>query len=246
MPLFVPAVVQAEPQPKRTLTKYALSYIVPSEFKKRIDGNDPKKTLRPPGLDNLIASDIDRCIIAQGTAEALAELKALLRLLDVKPVASLTTVSYSLTHQSATDLLEQLKGRALPKGTQLSANEQENALVAQTTPEGHAALKQLLSLLDVPVKQVLLKATWVENKKLVMAPTLATLDSSEASLSLGDEKQSRSLAVTPHLNTDGKTITLTIQINQEAPLVRTVALGAPLTLAFGEQGELTITATVRS
>jgi len=182
MPLFVPAVVQAEPQPKRTLTKYALSYILPSEFKKLIDGSDPKKTLRPPGLDNLIVSDIDRCIIAQGTAEALTELKALIRLLDVKPVTLKLTVKLVKSGETILDL--------------------------NTTS---------------PNKQ-------------------------KATFTLGEGEAAQGITITPHIHGDGK-ISFLVTRNQALEIktmtLGAVTLGEPLTITFGELGELTITATLR-
>lgn len=84
-----PALVQpALPQQEKPrLTKIELHFVAPSAVMKRIDGNGKQKSLRPDGLRNVIISDADHTLILQGTDEAVAEFKALLRLLDVKPRA---------------------------------------------------------------------------------------------------------------------------------------------------------------
>ena len=47
--------------------------------------NQNQRSLRPPGIDNIIASDADNTLIVQGDAGDIDELKALIRLLDVAP-----------------------------------------------------------------------------------------------------------------------------------------------------------------
>ncbi|MBB6050148.1 hypothetical protein [Armatimonas rosea] len=85
-PLPPALVQQALPQEKPRLVKIELHFVAPSAAMKRIDGNGKQKSLRPDGLRNVIISDVDKVLILQGTEEAVAEFKALLRLIDVKPV----------------------------------------------------------------------------------------------------------------------------------------------------------------
>jgi general secretion pathway protein D len=47
--------------------------------------NQNQRSLRPPGIDNILASDADNTLIVQGDAADIDELKALIRLLDVAP-----------------------------------------------------------------------------------------------------------------------------------------------------------------
>ena len=83
-----PALVQQAPtQEKTRFVKIELRYIMPSAVVKLIEGSGKQSSLKPAGLHNLLSSDADNTLILEGTDEAVAELKALVRLLDVKPRA---------------------------------------------------------------------------------------------------------------------------------------------------------------
>ncbi|MBB6050147.1 hypothetical protein [Armatimonas rosea] len=61
-------------------------------LKARVSAGKVPLAARPVGLDNLIASDADHTLIAQGTPEALKELRAFLKSLDVEPQGVLLTM----------------------------------------------------------------------------------------------------------------------------------------------------------
>ncbi|WP_309712095.1 hypothetical protein [Armatimonas sp.] len=82
LPAFVQ---QAPPQEKLRFIKIELRHITPSAAVKQIEGDGKQKSRKPAGLHRLLSSDADNTLILQGTDEAVAELKALLRLIDVKP-----------------------------------------------------------------------------------------------------------------------------------------------------------------
>ena len=90
-----PAIIaQQQPQPsKPRIIKYGLTHFIPSLFSELLTTpglaalfQEERVTapLRPAGLDNLLSVDQDHSIIAQGTPEAQARVKALLALLDVE------------------------------------------------------------------------------------------------------------------------------------------------------------------
>lgn len=97
MLLIAPPAILAQEQPlpsKPRIIKYELTHFIPSLFSELIStpGLAPLfqedrfiSPLRPVGLDNLLSTDQDQCVIAQGTPEAQARVKALLALLDVEP-----------------------------------------------------------------------------------------------------------------------------------------------------------------
>ncbi|WP_395139963.1 hypothetical protein [Armatimonas sp.] len=111
-----PALVLFTPtQEKTILTKIELRYIPPSEAVKQLERKAPLKSLRPPGLENLLASDADNTLIAQGTAEAVEALKVILRSLDVKPLVLELKVQF--VQQGENVIYLRLRTRNDQKGT---------------------------------------------------------------------------------------------------------------------------------
>nr|WP_309685255.1 hypothetical protein [Armatimonas sp.] len=116
--LFItpPALVLfTQAQERTSLTKIGLRYISPSEAIKQLERKTPLKSLRPLGLENLLASDADNTLIAQGTAEAVAALKVILRSLDVKPVVLELKVQF--VQQGENVIYLRLRTRNAQKGT---------------------------------------------------------------------------------------------------------------------------------
>ena len=62
-----------------------------------------------------------------------------------------------------------------PEGlNNILVNDTDNSMVVEATPAAHAALKQLLPILDLLPKSVLVKMRLVQKGKVIMAPVVAT------------------------------------------------------------------------
>lgn len=108
------AQADANPQavrPRGALTKIELTHLVPElvselistpelaplffedeSLKAQVSVGKAPLAVRPAGLDNLLASSADHTLIVQGTPEALKELRAFLKSLDVEPRVVLLTM----------------------------------------------------------------------------------------------------------------------------------------------------------
>lgn len=98
-------------RPRAALLKFELTHLVPElvtellntpelaplffedeSLKARVSTGKVPLAARPAGLDNLLSSNADHTVIGQGTPEALKELRALLKSLDVEPQSVLLTM----------------------------------------------------------------------------------------------------------------------------------------------------------
>jgi hypothetical protein len=120
-----------------------------------------------------------------------------------------------------------------PEGIrELQTNDADNTMTVQATPAAHAALKQLLTILDIEPKQLELRLHLQRNGQTVMKPVLSTTNHSKANFFIGDKVNPESITVTPHLSQDGKSVRLELVLNKEKPVVQTLKLGVETKLVF--------------
>lgn len=120
-----------------------------------------------------------------------------------------------------------------PEGIrELQTSDADNTLVAVATPAAHAALNQLLALLDTEPKQLELRLHLQRDGQTVMKPVLSTSNHSKANVRISDKVSLESITVTPHLSQDGKSVRLELVLNKEKPVVQTVKLGVETKLVF--------------
>nr|WP_309685259.1 hypothetical protein [Armatimonas sp.] len=132
-----------------------------------------------------------------------------------------------------------------PEGIhEIQLNDADNSMVVQATPAAHAALKQLLTILDTELKQVLLKLRFLRDGQLVMEPYISTSNHSKSSITLGDKTNPESITVTPHLSQDGKSIRLELVLNKEKPVFQTLKLGVETKLIFPNNQVVFVRATL--
>jgi hypothetical protein len=174
-------------------------------------------------------------------------------LVSQEPTAVKTTsVKYELRYLAPSDLVVlldnpgivaalQAEGRLpakaprvlRPEGIrELQTNNADNTMTVLATPAAHAALKQLLTLLDIEPKQLELRLDLQRDGQTVMKPILSTSNHSKANVRISDKVSLDSITVTPHLSQDGKSVRLELVLNKEKPIVQTLKLGVETKLVF--------------
>jgi hypothetical protein len=120
-----------------------------------------------------------------------------------------------------------------PEGIrELQTNDADNTMTVLATPAAHAALKQVLTLLDVELKQLEVRLHLQRDGQTVMKPVISTPNRSKANFFMGDKANPESITVTPHLSQDGKSVRLELVLNKEKPVVQTLKLGVETKLVF--------------
>jgi hypothetical protein len=189
---------------------------------------------------------------------------------QMQPLQNRLTVTYTLRFLTPSDFMAALKDKAVaamlqsegqwpagdsptlyPRGIdQFTASDTKNTLTVVATPSAHAALKQLLALLDVSPKMLEVR---VRNKvagKLALDSIASTSNHVPVGvniLSLAELERYQAERLNPcvnlkpvdptilivaHLNEDRKTVRFELQYHQQKTTVQTVPLGVltPITL----------------
>ena len=129
------------------------------------------------------------------------------------------------------------KGGSLA-GASVQPNPKDNSLVVQGTPEAVADLKQIVRMLDVESRAVMVKIGEVRDGKAGSYSILMTADNTTASLTFTGGITANKVRVTPHLNGDGKTASLSLTLNAEKPFFKNADKPFFKKIPLGEETKL--------
>lgn len=192
-----------------------LLLIVANPFQDKVEKFKPKnvpaetiytqiKQMNLPGIKRIAYDPTDNSFIAQGTIEAIEELRALIEKFDTV----LATESASIQHNAASYIAWVLKGADsggrgfLPEGVEANVDKATNAVVVKGPPEAVREIVQLIAQLDV-------KPTELHVSCVARLPILGRSIESTGTVQSGstwthsERTSATTIKVMPLLNKDG-------------------------------------------
>lgn len=181
--------------------------------------SDLAKLRDPAFLDKLAQGLVDgakaalsggNATVAVQTGKAYVDARIRLRFMDADSLVKL--------------LQPEASGKSLTDAT-FRADSADNSLVVQGTPEAVANLKQLVRMLDQKPRIVQVMVCEVRDGVKGGYYSISTANNTSAHLLSSGGIISEKVEVYPHLNGDGKTISLTLTLGLEKPFIKRIPLG---------------------